>query len=169
MSDDTFTVKGFTSWKKAQEKKKGFLKHEESSGHRDAVQAYQKFLTEKPVDQQVDEHHDQEVSARARAVARNRLVVGQLFSIARFLAKMSLPFRGRREGPKSQNKGLFRELVQFVANSGNELLKDHLLSAPKNATYLGKDAQNEMITILGSAGRDEVVTRVRKAQKSMWS
>jgi len=56
-------------------------------------------------------------------------------------------------------------LVQFVANSGNELLKDHLLSAPKNATYLGKDAQNEMITILGSAGRDEVVTRVRKAQK----
>jgi len=44
--EDAYTTKGFNAWKNALDKKKGFLKHEESLGHRGAVEAYTTFLKE---------------------------------------------------------------------------------------------------------------------------
>jgi len=49
-SDEAFTIKGLSSWKNALAKNKGFPKHEELSGHRDAVSAYRDFLSKKTVD-----------------------------------------------------------------------------------------------------------------------
>jgi len=96
--DEAYISKGFNSWKKALEKKKGFPKHEETFCHRHAVEAYRKFMQEKPLPQQVDEHHDRVMTAKQVAVVRNRTTVGHLFSLVRLLARLNLPFRGHDEG-----------------------------------------------------------------------
>lgn len=72
-----------------------------------------------------------------------------------------MPFRGHREDTDSPNKGLFKELVEFLANAGDEVLKNHLINMSKNATYLSPTVQNQMITVIG----DSIVGVVVKAVK----
>ena len=122
-------------------------------------------MQEKPLPQQVDEHHDRVMTAKQVAVVRNRTTVGHLFSLVRLLARLNLPFRGHDEGLESCNRGVFREMVTYLSNNGNEVLKNHLLTAPKNATYLSAQSQNTMISIVGEAVREGVLARLREAQK----
>ena len=52
-----------------------------------------------------------------------------------------------------------------VPGSGDGVLKEHLETAPQVATYLGARSQNEMISIVGDAVRQEVIRRVKEAGK----
>jgi len=165
VGDDSFTAKGFTSWKKALEKNKGLLQHHGSAGHRDAADAFKKLMSEKPITQQVDEQHDRAMKTRELAVAKNRKIVGRLFSLTRLMGRLCLPFRGHNDVISSLNKGVFWEMVEFMANNGDEVLHEHLRTAPKNATYLSHQSQNEMITIVGEAIREDTLRQVREAGK----
>jgi len=113
-------------------------------------------------EQPVDSHHEEVLGARQRAIAANRNVVANIFGVVRLLAKLCLPFRGHDE--KSKNKGLFLEVIHFLAENGNEVLNNHLLTAPRNATYLGHRAQNEMIIIIGNAVRDRIIHNILGAK-----
>ena len=91
--------------------------------------------------------------------------MSHLFSIDRFLAGMALPFRGHNEGSKAGVKrGLFLEFVQYMADNGDEILKRHLMTAPKNATYLSHDIQNQMIGIGGRAVKSKIIQLVKEAK-----
>jgi hypothetical protein len=74
-----------------------------------------------------------------------------------------MPFRGHREDEHSTNKGLFLELVHFMALSGDVILDDHLKNMSANATYLSPDIQNQMIDIVGNAVKEVVVSEVKTA------
>ncbi|CAF4586495.1 unnamed protein product, partial [Didymodactylos carnosus] len=39
----------------------------------------------------------------------------------------------------------FRALLRYRVDAGDEMLKEHLISAPQNATYISKTTQNELI------------------------
>lgn len=161
--DDTFRRTGYTNWKKALEKGKGFNQHASSQGHRDALTGYRSFCQQKSVDVQLSSHNQDVLSARARAIARNRTVVSRLFDVVRLLGKLSLPFRGHDETESSLNKGVFLELVHHLAENGDEVLKNHLDTAAKNATYLSPTVQNEMIGVVGKAIKESVIKRVQEA------
>jgi len=64
--------------------------------------------------------------AKQIAAAKNRKAVGRLFCIARFLARLDLAFRGHDESVGSKNRGIFREVVALLSDSGDEVLKEHL-------------------------------------------
>jgi len=119
-------------------------------------------MSEKPITQQVDEQHVRAMKTRELAVARNRKIVGRLFSLTRLMGRQGLPFRGHNDVISSLNKGVFREMVEFMANYGDKVLHEHLRTAPKNATYLSHQSQNEMITIVGEI---ETLRQVREARK----
>jgi len=70
--DEAFTVRGFQNWNKALE---AFQKHEKSVAHRHAVAAMENFLNKKPVDQQVNEDAERQLSARASLIEQNRRVI----------------------------------------------------------------------------------------------
>jgi len=163
--DDTFVLKGYCNWKKALEKNQGFDKHQASTGHQNAVEAYRKYLTEKPLKQQIDEQHHEAVTAQQKTAKKNRETVARLFSLTRFLGRLGLPFRGHDESTNSLNRGVFRELVHYLAEHGDGVLKEHLETAPQVATYLGARSQNEVISIVGDAVRQEVIRRVKEAGK----
>ena len=52
------------------------------------------FLQAKAVDTQLSEEKEREVSRRQEAVSRNRQILQRIFNVVRFIARLSLPFRG---------------------------------------------------------------------------
>jgi len=90
-------------------------------------------------------------------------VLARLLSVVQFLGRLNLPFRGHDESPDSLNKGIFQELVIFLADVGDKVLSNHLQSAPDNAKYTSPQIQNEMIRIIGSSIQDKIAKKIQKA------
>ena len=59
-------------------------------------------------------------------------------------AKQDLPLRGHREGPTSDNRDNFLEILNVVANH-DPVVKRKLTQGPRNATYTSGDIQNDML------------------------
>ena len=55
---------------------------------------------------------------------------------------------GHREDMSLPNPGNFRALLNFGVESGDQVLKDHQ-KAPRNATYISNNIQNEIIVTVG--------------------
>lgn len=146
------------------DKSKGFAKHSTSNAHKQARKAYRDYTTKKPVDAQLDDHQERVLTARQREAQQNRAAVGRLFSVVILLAILALPFRGHIETPESQNRGVFLEFVYFMAMNGNEVLKRHLETCPRNAQYTSNRIQNEMINIVGEAVKSAIISVVQKAR-----
>ena len=49
-------------------------------------------------------------------------------------------------------------------SAGDNILRDHLASAAKNASYTSPDLQNQVIDILGDHVREKILVKVREAQ-----
>jgi len=160
--DRAFTVDGYKNWKAALEKGKGFERHKDSTAHRHALTAYNNFFSEKSVDIQIDSHHKAVLTAKQRQIAANRSAVANIFRVVLYLSKLCLPFRGHSD--KCGKKGLVVELIHYLAENDNIVLKQHLSTAPRNATYLGHRSQNEMITIIGNSIKAEILRQVREAK-----
>ena len=60
----------------------------------------------------------------------------------KLLAKTGHPFRGRREGSESLNKGLFLEITSLL------ILNSHFEKGPQNALYTSNTIQNELLASL---------------------
>lgn len=63
---------------------------------------------------------------------------------------------------ESDNHGNFIELVRFRAES-DEVLRHHLQSAPRNATYTSKTIQNELVHVIGSRIRSDILREIEQA------
>lgn len=57
--------------------------------------------------------------------------------------------------------GNFKELLDFRASCGDNLLDDHLRSCKKNATYVSKTSQNELLLCIKKFIQDTIVQEVR--------
>ena len=57
--------------------------------------------------------------------------------------------------------GNFKELLDFRASAGDELLKEHLV---KNASYISKTSQNELLFCLKTFIQEKIVEEVRSQQ-----
>lgn len=83
-------------------------------------------------------------SIRAQKVHDNKKKLCSIVDCIITCAKQGISFRGHRddrpdviENPYS-NHGNFLELLSFRARGGDEMLKKHLETAPKNAVYTSK-------------------------------
>ena len=54
-------------------------------------------------------------------------------------------------------------MLQFRAQAGDQILKEHLKTAAGNALYTSKTVQNQMITICGDIVRNKLPEMVRRA------
>jgi len=162
-SSDVFSSAGFQDWNKALAKNRGFDKHSMAKNHSVAETAYRQYVTVKSVVCQLSEENSRQATQKQMQVAKNRNILGRLFDIIRLIGKLGMPFRGHREDAESQNKGLYRELVEFTAAAGDDVLKDHLENMSANATYLSPTIQNEMIEVIGQSILGAVVIKVKEA------
>ena len=66
--------------------------------------------------------------------------------------KNNIALRGPRDDdPQNASlSGNFQALLEFRVDSGDQTLQHHLETAPRNATYISKTIQNEMIATVGA-------------------
>uniref|UniRef100_A0A7N0V6U4 DUF4371 domain-containing protein n=1 Tax=Kalanchoe fedtschenkoi TaxID=63787 RepID=A0A7N0V6U4_KALFE len=79
-------------------------------------------------------------------------VLLRIICIVKFLAKHSLAFRGTKERLHGNNNGNFLEHVRRITNDDIHI------------HYLGHKIQNELIFLLASSIRSEIVKKVRQAK-----
>ena len=118
--------------------------------HNFAVIAMENFLRNMrreavPIDQQINNLLQQQIN-------RNREILKSLFETIIFCGKNNIALRGTRDDdPRNPSlSGNFQALLEFRIDSGDQTLKHHLETAPRNATYVSKTIQNEMITSVGA-------------------
>lgn len=102
-------------------------------------------------------------SEKEKQVKRNRSIIMRLFNVVRLLSRLGLPFRGHSEEQDSMNRGVFLEFIEFMAASGDEILRDHLDTSPYNAKYTSPQIQNEMIETIGTSLQEKIVSLVQEA------
>ena len=85
-----------------------------------------------------------------------------------------MSLRGHRDNRKYQGEigepskitelGNFIELLNFRVDTGDLILKEHLLSAPKNSTSISKTTQNELIECCGNAIEKILINDIEKSK-----
>ncbi|XP_050064151.1 52 kDa repressor of the inhibitor of the protein kinase-like [Aphis gossypii] len=80
-----------------------------------------------------------------------------------------LSTRGKKDYGKinttmeDKSEGKFRALLKFRANSGDEILKDHLETGAANAQYTSAKTQNKLIEICGQVITEQIVNKINRA------
>lgn len=96
----------------------------------------------------------------------NKHILKQIILATEFLAKQGLPLRRHRDDKvdfsvDDVNRGNFVATLQLMAK-GDSILKQHLLSAKRNAKYTSKTIQNEVVHIHASKIREKVTKSLRE-------
>lgn len=144
-----------TFWTNATEK---LRKHATSQMHKNASVFADNFIRvmksqQKSIGEQMSE-------AVALQVESNKKKLQPIVKTILFCGRQNIPLRGHRESSDSKNPGNFRALLKFRVDSGDDLLKDHLENAPKNATYISNTIQNEIIVIVGELFQKKILEDV---------
>lgn len=114
---------------------------------------------------------------KAELIEGNRKRLRPIIKTIIFCARNNLPLRGHRDDgyyDVSSDKqeqdlltgrmGVFRSLLAFRIDSGDDDLKSHLSSANRNSTMISKTIQNEVVGCISDVLRCDIVESVKKAK-----
>jgi hypothetical protein len=120
--------------------------------------------TMKTIACQLDDQHAQHLKEQ-----RERLV--PIIKTIILCARMGIAYRGHRDDgsldvdqPFACGDGNFRALLKFRIDAGDKILENHLLTAGRNATYISKISQNQLINICGDLIVDSIVAGITNAK-----
>ena len=140
-----------------------FACHEKSIMHCHATKQADLFLlgVTNP-DSRIDVHL---MAQSDQQVKENKEILRQLVMAVEFLAKQALPFRGHRDhnvdfSNEDINRGNFVAILQLMAK-GNSVLQKHLSGAKRNATYISKTIQNDLIHIYATKIKEKITGELR--------
>ncbi|RXN12340.1 zinc finger MYM-type 1-like protein [Labeo rohita] len=105
--------------------------------------------------QQLDEGYRIGIRRHNEEVTKNRHILSRIIDYVKFCGAFELALRGHDESEGSDNPGIFRGLVDFVA-SLDGVLKEHL----ENATVFkgtSKTVQNELLDCMLSVVREQII------------
>ena len=156
-----FVTKPFNLWTK---QSSAFAKHEKCNYHQDSMTKMVAF--EDSCSSTTQSVACMLNKTREEQIARNTTVMKSLFDCICFVGKRGLPYRGHRDdhtATEDDDKGNFIDAVEFRAKT-DEALRMHLEKAPRNALYTSKTIQNDMISIVGNAIRNEIIKEIKEAK-----
>lgn len=106
--------------------------------------------------------------ARKARVKANRQKLNSMLEIVILCGKQNFSLRGHRDDSQHYddltNSGNFQALVDYRVRGGDQVLAEHLASAPKNATYRSKTTQNDLISCCGEFILSELVNEITEAK-----
>jgi len=149
-----------------------FETHSNNDYHKNAILRSEDFVrTHICPDKRVDNLLN---TKRYRQVTENRNRLKPIVESIIFLDRQNIAFRGHRDQGtlidkhnlndiKSSivNEGNFRELLRFRIGSGDDNLKNHLLTAHSKATYISHTTQDQLIKCC----KEEILTIILKDVK----
>lgn len=156
----TFQTEGFRDWKNAVGEKRGIISnHESTPGHVTASAFAQNFLS---VTKAENKDIQSVISSQySEKVKTNRKILLSILDVILNLGRRNIAFRGTWKN--SSEDGNFMHFIQWKAQF-DDILKQHLETAPGNAKYLSAKIQNEMITCCGEEIRDRIVAEIQKSK-----
>ena len=107
-------------------------------------------------------------------IEKNRAALKPIVETLLMAGRQNIPLRGHRDGDPictdgsepDINDGNFRALLRYRMKT-DEVLKNHLENAKKNATYISKDVQNEILTEASKLIKTDIKSDVEKSK--FWS
>ena len=107
---------------------------------------------------------------RLCTIEDNRIYVKSIIESIPFCCQKGLALRGHREvldndcmEETTGNVGNFRALMVLLSRK-NDIIRQKLTSGPRNATWLGHDIQNSLISLLANNVRSMIKREVQSAQ-----
>ena len=157
----TLVTRPLTKFKDAT---RDLLSHGECDYHRNSVMDMTSFLD--TMEQQHLNVAQQMDTAVGKRIEGNRQKLSSIMKTIILCGRQNFALRGHRDDATctdSGNPGNFRALLNFRVDSGDKILETHLKNAPKNATYISKTVQNELIELTGDHIRSSVVNEAKQA------
>ena len=148
-SDNALTSVGFRDWKHAKGKN-GTLTYHDSicSKHREGFLSWREYRSTTANNSSVAVHIER---GQLKTIEDNRVYVRSIVGSILFCCQRGISLRGHRETINTEdtsvNIGNFRALTVLQSRC-KEIIKQKLTSGPKNATWLGHDIQNSIISLL---------------------
>lgn len=161
-SDQLFTTSGFKNWKKALEKGKGLVQHDQSQTHTKSMADW--------IDRQKRDANDKSCSnlVSGTILAYRRKYLNGIIDVIIFLVENELSLRGSYDIDSHTEDGLFNNLFQYTLKNNVELQKCQQYM-PKNALYTSPIIQNEIIAILAKLVREQIVNEIKSADVSFFT
>ena len=100
--------------------------------------------------------------AREATAAANRRALKPIIDLVLTCGCRNIALRGHRDDGRleeeepEENGGNFRGLLRLLLRHGNDALKEHIKSAPGNATYLSKTIQNDILECARAVVQDSI-------------
>ena len=147
--------------------------HEATDYHKSAIIQAAEFRHRMKTGVDILKELDQTRSDEAN---RSRTILRSIVKTILFCGRQNISLRGHRDdGPVifnavdesvygDINQGNFRALLAFRVDCGDKVLESHLTSSGRNATYISKTTQNELISCIGELMIKFVVNRVKAAK-----
>ena len=95
-------------------------------------------------------------------VETNRHSLKTIISVVLICGPRNIPLRGNWDKASGHEDCNFMELLNLRAQSDIQL-KHHLMNAPKNAKYVSPKIQNELLTIISTQIRDQIISEVKNS------
>lgn len=104
-----------------------------------------------------------------KQIEENRKKLIPIINTIFLCGRQNFPLRGHRDdGDLIQNsvnnEGNFRELLKFRIDSGDDVLKNHLQNCPKNASFISKTTQNDLIDCCASVILHKIVNAIKESK-----
>jgi hypothetical protein len=157
-----------TPLKKFKDAKEMFRLHESTQYHKRSVEFAEEFS--KVYNHEKEDIRNQLSSHRKIAVETNRRRLRHIVACVEFCGRQELPLRGKVDSGSfdiskcSPQEGTFRAALRLRISERDEVCQSLFQCAPRNATYMSPQIQNEMIEIMGQQIETQIVTDVKKAR-----
>lgn len=158
--DPAWTSTGVTDLKHLSEKTK---RHKLSVKHINNTLVFA-VLGRVDIRNQLDSAYRTNIINHNERVRKNRYILSKLIDVIKFCGCFELALRGHDESSDSGNPGIFRGLVNLIAEVDAEL-KTHLSQLQKHAAFSGlsKTIQNELLDSIYFVCRDLITQEINQA------
>ena len=144
---------GISNWKKGLEK---LYEHEKSESHQICSEKLENLQCGVPIDEVIDRQRALATQKSHEKILRNKAILSRVIELVELFARQNISFRGHREDSESLNRGNFIEFLHHQARY-DPLLNEHLFSGARNAQYITKSTQNELISLCAEDIREQIL------------
>lgn len=152
-SESAFTKSGYSNWKHATDKAKGFSRHANSKEHLTCVVAW------KEKNLRTSARNKISTLVNSAQLSQNHIYISGIVDIIEFLVSNELALRGSIDSIDSWNEsgcGHFLSLFQYTLRQNKDFAQA-FSTIPKNATYTSHDVQNEIIELMATMITEDIV------------
>ena len=158
-----YVSEGYRNWSHATDKKKGFCKHEVSTLHQNA---YEAWIKRSKIENGSETSIAQKLIPNLATLAADNLkYFTHLFKYIQWFVVNELAMRGRDECDESTYRGKWLSFIAMQLDTNPDFKKLHceMLKKRHSTDYTSKTTVNEIISTMAKSCRQVIYDEIRKA------